>query len=346
MRSKGENQDNYEASSNSSRSGRVTDFDVSSSHSALDLERARQRLMYQAAVGREITDQSKNGTPHSGRSGRHIRKQKAWWKQPLAWLGGILTLSVAAIGTAFGTGVGQDLVSVAFGTHSSQAANSARSSSPSQRPIPSADRSSRQTGSGASPENPIQIESANYATPGDPTVAFGKPLDNAQVSALTNNSAAIPDWAAFIRQAVGDGGAPVGSALVKIVLHNVTKQTVLITNIQVVKECQAPLTGTLLYSPSAGATSNIVIGYDLDNQFPIAQFDPGEGIFALHGNYFAQNSIQLLPGEVDTIVINAVTFLQYCDFSFDLAVDDSATALTERVDDNGRPFTVTAATFS
>jgi hypothetical protein len=254
-------------------------------------------------------------------------------------------LSVAAIGTAFGTGVGQDLVSVTFGTHATQPADGASPSPSGRGSGPSTHPSARQARSSTSSRYPVQIESANYTTPGDPTVAFGKILNDAQVSALTNNSAAIPNWAAFIRHVVADRGAPVGSALVKIVLHNVTKQTILIANIQIVKDCEAPLTGTLLYSPSAGATSNIVIGYDLDSQFPTAEFDPGEGIFGLHGNYFAQNSIQLLPGEVDAIVVNAVTFHQYCHFSFDLTVDDGASTLTERIDDNGVPFTVTAATF-
>jgi hypothetical protein len=60
------------------------------------------------------------------------------WKRPLTWLGGILTVAVAAIATAFGTGIGQHLFSATIGAHpGTSARNSAQSTNRSLQNMPS-----------------------------------------------------------------------------------------------------------------------------------------------------------------------------------------------------------------
>lgn len=248
--------------------------------------------------------------------------RRPWWKRPLTWLGGVLTVMIAGIATAYGTGLGQDLVSVTIGVHPT--------------PLPTM-------------RYPIHVDSASYLNNKYPTFAFPGILTKAQVSTLVNDSqlqnADTVSWQGPMSQVAKYGGAPIGDARIQIVLRNKATQTAVITNMQVVKHCDAPLTGTLLYAPGGGALNDIEIGYDLDVPLPVAQFSRGGDIEGLHGNFFAKDTIPMKPGETDTLVVDTLTDHFYCQFSFALFVDDGSRRLVEKINNSGHPFVVTATTY-
>ena len=135
------------------------------------------------------------------------------------------------------------------------------------------------------------------------------------------------------------GGAGISDTAVQIVLRGNADQTVVIAGMRVVTECTSPLTGTLLYSPPAGASTNVDVGFNLDAQFPIAQ-DARNA--ALSGNYFAEHTISLRRGETQTLLVHAITRRQFCHFTYQLIVDNGSKQVSEPISDHGKPFVVTA----
>lgn len=117
------------------------------------------------------------------------------------------------------------------------------------------------------------------------------------------------------------------------------KTTVTIDGIQIVKHCQPPLDGTLLDSPSQGVNGNIGIGFDLDSSIDFARkYDYGyKG-----GDFFRDQVVTLAPGETQTFAIEAQTLMHDCQFTLKMTVATPGGAVTENIDDNGKPFELTA----
>jgi hypothetical protein len=257
---------------------------------------------------------AKNSGHHEQASQDGESSKPKWWKRPLVWIVGVATALVIAAATAFGTGVGQDLFRMTLGSH-------------------------------RSPVDPVQIDSASYIRTNDPTFAFRRVLTTAQVRALTHNpyftNGGQPQgnmWEEYMKLVTNSGGAS-EDPMIQIVLQGHASQTVTITDMQVVKRCGPPLTGTLLYSPGAGAPPDIQLVYDLDPQFAVAQYENSAGALE---NFFASRTIQLKPGEVDAMVVQSLTYNAYCQFTFRITVDDGATQIEETISNNGKPFVVTA----
>jgi hypothetical protein len=113
---------------------------------------------------------------------------------------------------------------------------------------------------------------------------------------------------------------------------------VTITEMQVVRHCQAPLAGTLIYSPSQGVNGTIGIGFDLDSPIYYAR----KSDYGLRGgDYFRDSVVTLAPGEVQTFTISVQASMHYCQFTFQMTVATPNGTVTETVNDNGKPFELT-----
>jgi hypothetical protein len=121
------------------------------------------------------------------------------------------------------------------------------------------------------------------------------------------------------------------------------KATVTITGIQVVKDCKAPLSGTLFESPSQGVNLTVALGFNLDSPIDYAQSSSSSGI---SGNYFEGRDVTLAPGETETFDIKVETSEHYCTFTFQMAVATANGSITEDISDNGKPFELTGGLFS
>lgn len=229
------------------------------------------------------------------------------WKRPLVWFGSIGTILVAAIATAFGTGVGHDLFSSTVGNNSPAG-------------------------------QPVHIDSAMYVQAADDGFTFAFPQVLARREAQGFNSRSV-SWPGYVSRTVALGGAIAGDADVQIVLRGNSTQPAVIAGMRIVKRCKAPLAGTLLYSPGAAEDTDIEMGFNLNSRFPVAQ---NFKVDRLYGNFFAAHTISLRHGATDILLVHAMTGRQSCQFTYQLLVDTGKKQVTESITDNGKPFVVTA----
>lgn len=130
---------------------------------------------------------------------------------------------------------------------------------------------------------------------------------------------------------------------IRITVEGNRGHSVLITDVRIAeRECTNPLQGTYLYSPSAGQTDTVGIGFNLDEDRPTAQKYDG---YNFSGNYFAHHDISLEQGEQQTLTVSAQSKKHYCKFSLELKVvdgKDSHDIPVRNPDANDGKFKVTA----
>ncbi|HVV12463.1 hypothetical protein [Amycolatopsis sp.] len=198
----------------------------------------------------------------------------------------------------------------------------------------------------SSDTGPVHVGSVSYVRDGSgpagwsfvfPNKVQFSAIDLASLNGLNGNGSGYTNWV------LGHGGVTPDDARLSIDLRSNAQSTVTISDLQVVKQCQAPLTGTLLYSPPAGPSNDLNLAVDLDEQFPVAKaYVGGKPAGAYFGEKGNGHHIDLAPGENTTLLVDATTSHQDCRFSFELLVDTPNGAVTETVDDHGKPFEVTA----
>jgi hypothetical protein len=131
------------------------------------------------------------------------------------------------------------------------------------------------------------------------------------------------------------GGVDPSPSNVQLVVEGNADQPVRITNLTLIKNCHAPLDGTLFDDPPGGGQPALPINFNLDSPQALAQTPDGH-------DYFPASTILLNPGEVQVIEVTASTRLHYCRYSLRLTVLVGDQTTTENVADDGRPFQVTA----
>jgi len=182
------------------------------------------------------------------------------------------------------------------------------------------------------------LDEVSFVTP-RPSV-----LSTAQLSAL--NSSATAGNSEYEAWLLDHGAVPTGLGLISVTIVGNSVTPVTITQMQVVKQCAQPLTGTLFYDPSnvGGPTSVPTVYFDLDTAVTVGTYAPPTGSGkAAGGSFFAKEVVKLGLHEQQTLAIQVRTARQYCTFTFQLTIATSSGQATETIDDNGRPFALTAA---
>lgn len=133
---------------------------------------------------------------------------------------------------------------------------------------------------------------------------------------------------------------PAGDAFTNVTVIGNEKANVTITGMQVVKDCQAQLSGTLFFSPGQGVITNIGLGFNLDSTIDYAQNRSPSGD---SGDYFKRGGVTLAPGEMETFNINVGTSLHFCKFTFQMTVTtyNGGLPITEDISNYGKPFELT-----
>lgn len=159
------------------------------------------------------------------------------------------------------------------------------------------------------------------------------------------NSDVILKSANFSPWYAGHGAVPVDVGVATVTFRDSTSETVRITNIEAVKDCKAPYTGTIFTGYKQGGPSGTVkIGMNLDDPQPVARelAVTSEGLTPFGPGYFLTNTLDVAPGDLTTITLGAFTKHYGCSFKLRLTIVTSHGSYYQDIDDAGRPFLVTA----
>jgi hypothetical protein len=185
---------------------------------------------------------------------------------------------------------------------------------------------------------PIVIESAQYLAPLVNSFAFPQQLSPAQVAQVASFHGNTENYQSYVNNIAAHGGVLIAGAVVEVVLFGNARETSVISNIEIRPQCTTPPSGTLIFLGSAGTPPSARLGFNLDSPVPIAQNITG--FIRLSGNYFADRTITVSPGETQTLDIYALSSQRYCTFTYQLYVDTPNGQVVETVTNHGRPFAV------
>lgn len=181
------------------------------------------------------------------------------------------------------------------------------------------------------------------------------PSDLAYLNSIVGDAGAYQSWA-WARH-----GADPEETRIRLVLGNGTDRPLSLTDLQIVKHCDAPATGTLLFIPGGSPASpkpfaGISIPdpdpaadmyFFLDDSFSVAEkyfTKKGGGYFAAWNvHYFGpdNSAIRIDAGKTRTLTIDVSSGHRYCQFGFSAHVR-AATGeqVVEYIDNHGVPFRV------
>lgn len=200
------------------------------------------------------------------------------------------------------------------------------------------------------PSGPPVLVSQVSLGPSDASLSYALPdvhhLTSAELTGLATSgyTTHVTSFDSLIEANHGGPADGQGAAVVELTLRGNRPYPVLVTGMQVVKQCGPPMRGTLFYSPSAAQPGNAMIGFNLDKAIPQADTITSSG--NLGPSYFLLKHISL-DGTQDTqgISIEATT-AGSCAFRLVLQVLDRSNTRYETVDDSttigaGPPFAIT-----
>ena len=265
------------------------------------------------------------------------RKMPVWVSAPLSVtvIGGLITGGVFAFVNPLGEKVvNGPAVSSVPAAASSSGPSTPAAEVPGAYPPPPAGA----TVPGTARNSPAKVEAVTSLDTA-PDESWALPdkvqLTSAQLAQAGASDATVARYLSSIH------AVPLGGGLTKVTVVGNEKATVTITGIQVVKDCQAPLSGTLFLSPSQGVNLTVSVGFNLDSPIDYAQNSSLSGI---SGNYFEGRDVTLSPGEMETFDIHVETAKHYCTFTFQMTVATANGPVTEDISYNGKPFELTAGT--
>ncbi|MGC8920742.1 hypothetical protein AB7952_19135 [Streptomyces sp. PG2] len=157
-------------------------------------------------------------------------------------------------------------------------------------------------------------------------------------SDVAANSDAFDSW--YARH----GATVLESATITLALRGNASEQVQITDVNVHKKCGPPLDGTFFTGYTQGSGDTVALGLDLDAAEPQAQLRArtGGGLTWTGRDYFKERTLTLKPGERETLSIGVTTTRHRCSFTLELVVATAKGVLTQQVDRQGKPFTLTA----
>jgi hypothetical protein len=188
---------------------------------------------------RKRTDRQRAPTPASSR-----------WKRPLVWTGSVAGTLILAVAAAFGTGLGQKL----FDT------------------ITTGYNASPSVATGHNANLPV-IADATYLQqfPGSFTVGFPSGENPPSLREGSSNS-----FQRYMAEVNKRGGALVAPAYIQVILRGNRPGPVVISDMRVIKHCQAPLPPQFRLTLWSGVQIfgiSFNLDFNLDRTFPVAQTD-------------------------------------------------------------------------
>jgi hypothetical protein len=129
----------------------------------------------------------------------------------------------------------------------------------------------------------------------------------------------------------------------QLVLQNNRTQEIRILNMNIVKSCQAPLAGTLIFSPNSGADPIIQLGFNLDSTDTEAEtVDASDNFNVQKPDYFTEHTVTIQPGAQQVFNIQTATSKQSCSFRFLLSLLIGSRKAYQLIGDGSQPFRISA----
>jgi hypothetical protein len=111
----------------------------------------------------------------------------------------------------------------------------------------------------------------------------------------------------------------------------------------VIKNCRAPLTGTMFYVPGQAAVEEIQMGFDLDAADTAAKFvNRTPTVSPSAPDYFSRYTVVIKPGAQQVLNIRTVTAKYACTFRYDATILDGDRKLQQQIGDGKQPFRISA----
>src|SRR5689334_8303587 len=188
-------------------------------------------------------------------------RKEPLWRKPLAWLGGIATVVIGGV-----------LVSVL----SVQAQKITSTPTPAQTQSQRSHSAGSTTGNQSQPapkspplrilsEDPINVDELGVWT-------FPERMNLPSDQLAKLNSLLLHSGPGGAASYLFPRGGYAQSVDTQIVVQNVRSHPIQILNMNVAKNCRAPLTGTIFYAPGQAAVEEIQMGFDLDAADTAAKF--------------------------------------------------------------------------
>lgn len=134
-----------------------------------------------------------------------------------------------------------------------------------------------------------------------------------------------------------------GGTNTQLVVQNNQPQEIRVLDMQVLKSCGPPLTGTLVYSPDSGEDPAVQLGFDLDSADTDAQLvnekvTPSK----IEKHYFNSHTVTIKPGAQQVFSIITSTRMHSCTYRFALSMLVGPRHESQVIGDGLEPFRVSA----
>jgi hypothetical protein len=285
-------------------------------------------------------NQPKTASPNQHRTPSTSEPEKTpFWRRPMVWLGGVATVVVAGVLINVLTPPAQRLTSSPEPMVTVVPLNVIPQMTPESKR-----RGSKHRASPTPISPPLSVASEDPLNLDDLGVWFfpGKlvlsPSELAHANSLGHENDSMASFANYFYSL----GGYAQNADTQLVLQNDSNQPVKILDLRVVKNCQPPLTGTLIWGPNVGGDGDVRIGFNLDLADTDAESATGWNTTAWKPNYFENYNISFGPGEQRVLNIRAVSSKLACTFRYRATVLEGKMKFYQTIDDGGQPFRVSA----
>ena len=265
------------------------------------------------------------------------------WLRPALWLGGVATAVVSGVLVNVLTPQAQRIAPSPSPALAAPISSSPSTSSVGRNRVARQRRKTTEVALGP----PLKVLSEDPLNL-DQTVDWAFPEeylpDHDQIDEISSliQSLAPTSRSALVHWFFAQGAFEIGGASTQIVVQNDRDYPVRIIDINVVKSCGHPLGGTL-FSGSGGAVDRTVgLGFNLDSTDTDAELAQGMGQSYWKPDYFARDTISLLPRGEQVFDIYTVTSSHACTYRLRATVLDGSRKVYELIGDGNQPFRVTA----
>jgi hypothetical protein len=128
----------------------------------------------------------------------------------------------------------------------------------------------------------------------------------------------------------------------QLVVQNNRSYLVRVIDMNVIKYCGAPLSGTLFYNPNQGADQDIRLGFNLDSTDTEAEYAMGWGANGWKPDYFSNYTVSIKPGAQQVFNLRTAVTKHSCSFEYRLTILDGTRKVNQIVNNGGQFFRATA----